>query len=172
MLDVSDHEVTQTDDCFNLGPIGSQVVRHTTDDLGRIELRVGDLVGHTEWFKYAVDALGFQRLVGCTRDFYRHPHEIALFYYVMVDQILRPTMANCHEITADIRFTTTSLIVGVHQDDRDASGMCLRDDLCQTTRIRHAGNDPSSVNGDRCADSLLLRRNIAAVKGGANVGAG
>ena len=81
-------------------------------------------------------------------------------------------MASGHVISADVSVTSAGLIIGVHDDNRNTGGMCLRDNLCQAARIRRTGDDPSSMRGDGSANGFLLRRNIAAMEGGANLGAG
>src|SRR5258708_35376033 len=80
-------------------------------------------------------------------------------------------MADRHVVAPDVGVATAGLVFGVHDDNWNAGGMCLGDDLCQTSRIRRAGDDPSSFCRDRRTDGFLLRRNIAAVEGGANLSA-
>src|SRR5260370_455425 len=171
-LDQAEIITRMSDDRLDLATVGSQVIGHTGDDLSLIELGFGDFVGDTERSKHTVNSLGLKHSVGRAGNFHRGPDRIALFHEAVIDQILRPTMADRHVVAADVGVATAGLVFGVHYDNRNAGGMCLGDDLCQTSRIRRAGDDPSSFCRDRRADGFLLRRNIAAVERGANLLAG
>src|SRR4029077_17707967 len=168
-LDTSGHQVTQTDDRFNLAVISGEVIRHSRNNLGLIKFGFGYFVGYAERLEYGVDPFGFEHLISRTGDFYRHPNEIAFFDEVMIHQILRPTMTDRDVVAADVGVTAAGLIFGVHNDHRNTGRMGIGNDLGQAARIGRAGDYPSRFRRDGGADSFLLRRNIAAMEGGANV---
>src|SRR5258708_10199163 len=93
-LDTSGHQVTQTDDRFNLAVISGEVIRHSRNNLSLIKFGFGYFVCYAERLEYGVDPLGFEHLISRTGDFYRHPNKIALFHVVFFIQIYRPTMPN------------------------------------------------------------------------------
>src|SRR5258708_36489873 len=163
-LDTSGHQVTQTDDRFNLAVISGEVIRHSRNNLSLIKFGFGYFVGYAERLEYGVDPLGFEHLIIRTGDFYRHPNQIAFFDEVMIHQILRPTMTDRDVVAADVGVTAAGLIFGVHNDHRNTGRMGIGNDLGQAARIGRAGDDPSRFRRDGGADSFLLGRNIAAVE--------
>src|SRR5258708_28136575 len=78
-LDTSGHQVTQTDDRFNLAVISGEVIRHSRNNLSLIKFGFGYFVGYAERLEYRVDPFGFEALISCTRRLFRHPNDVASF---------------------------------------------------------------------------------------------
>ncbi len=148
-LDAARDEVAEPDDGLDLALVGGQVVDHPGDDLGLVERGVGDLPGDAKGLEDARDALLLLHAIGGARHLDRHPDEVALLHELLVDQVLRPALAEGDIVAAHIGIEVGGGIGRVEVDDRDLGRVRLLDDLDQAARIGAAGHDAVGLGGDR-----------------------
>ena len=96
----------------------------------------------------------------------RHPDEVAGLHQAVVDQILRPALADDREIAADIGVEVDFRVRRVEVDDRNARGARFLDDLDEAAGVGARGHDRVGLGGDGGADRLLLRGDVAVVERG------
>ena len=120
----------------------------------------------------AGDAFLLLHAVGGAGHLDRHPDEVARLHQALVDQVLRPALADLDQVAADIGVEAGARVGRVDVDDRDAGGLGLLDHLDQAARVGAAGDDAVGLGGDRGAHGLLVRRHVAAVERGVDRVAG
>ena len=118
------------------------------------------------------DALLLLHAVGGAGHLDRHPDEVALLHQALVDQVLRPALADRDQVAADIGVEVRAGVGRVDVDDRDAGGLGLLDHLDQAARVRAAADDAVGLGGDGGAHRLLVRGHVAAVERGVDRVAG
>ena len=136
------------------------------DDGRLVERVVGDFPGDVERLEDGRGRLLLDDAVARAGDLDRHPDEVAGLHQLVVDEILRPALADARQIDADIGVEVHLRVGGVEVDDRDARGARLVDDLHEAAGVGARGDDRVRLGGDGGADRLLLRGDVAVVERG------